>query len=102
MKYWLVLWRSKSAGGRECVAQTADLDLVRIVIDGLHTNFLLEDDEQDRVFEPAFIRTIPAAAAGLVRAIRQAAGRERPEEKDDQKNEGANNAGDVGSGGHNK
>lgn len=79
MKYWLVLWRSKGAGDRECVAQTADLNLVRIVVDGLHTNFLLEDDEQDR-FDPAFIRTAPAAAAGLAREIRQAAGSEWPEE----------------------
>ena len=88
MKYWLVLWRSKGAGGGECAAQTADLDLVRTVIDGLHTNSLLEDDEQDRIFDPEFIRTAPAVAARLAREIRQAASCEWLEEGSEE-NEGA-------------
>ena len=94
MKYWLVLWRSKGAGDRECVAQTADLNFVRTVIDGLHTNFLLEDDEQDRVLDPAFVRTAPAAAAGLVREIRQAASYEWPE-TESEAIEGAGTSGNI-------
>ncbi len=102
MKYWLVLWRSKGAGGRECVAQTADLNLVRTVIDGLHTNFLIEDDEQDRVLDPAFIRTAPAAAAVLTREIRQAASDDQAAsdewpEAESEEIEGAGTAGNIDS-----
>lgn len=70
------------------MAWTANLDLVRTVVGGLHTNFLLEDDEQDRLFDPDFIRTAPAVAARLAREIRQAAGYEWPEEGSEE-NEGA-------------
>ncbi len=88
MKHWLVLWCSQGAGGGEWVAQTADLGLVRTLIGGLHTNFLLEDDEQDLIFDPEFIRTAPAVAAQLAREIRQAASCEWPEERNEE-NEGA-------------
>ncbi|MGI4791258.1 MAG: hypothetical protein ACRYFS_20715 [Janthinobacterium lividum] len=80
------------------MAQTADLNLVRTVIDGLHTNFLIEDDEQDRVFDPAFLRTAPAVAAGLTREIRQAASYEWPETESEEI-ERANHAGNVESAG---
>lgn len=80
VKYWLVVWRSKDAGGGERMAQTADMGLVRTVIAGLHTNFAIEDDEQDRIFSSEFIRTAPAVAAQLTREICQAASCEWPEE----------------------
>ncbi|MGI4787972.1 MAG: hypothetical protein ACRYFS_03880 [Janthinobacterium lividum] len=60
----------------------------------MHTNFLLEDDEQDRVLDPTFIRTAPAVVAGLARAIRQAASREWTGTESEE-NEGADNAGNV-------
>jgi hypothetical protein len=79
-KYWVVVWRDLGTGGMECVAQTADLDLVKTVIEGLHTNFLIEDDEDDRIFDPEFIHSASAIAAGLAFRIRQAGCRGWPEE----------------------
>lgn len=54
------------------MARTADLDLVKTVIEGLHTSFLLEDDEDDCTFDPEFIHSAPAIAAGLTSRMRQA------------------------------
>ena len=78
--HWVVVWRGLGAGGMECVARTADLDLVKTVIEGLHMNFLLEDDEYDRIFDPEFIHSAPTIAAGLACRIRQASCHGWPEE----------------------
>ncbi len=54
----------------------------------MHKDFLLEDDEQDRIFDSEFMCTAPAVAAHLTCEIRQAASCEWPEEGSAE-NEGA-------------
>ena len=78
--YWLVVWQRTDAFHAKALAQTADMELVKTVIKGLHENHLLEDDEQDRIFDPEFIRSVPAVVAGLARRSRQAACRGFPDE----------------------
>ena len=73
MKYWLVLWCGEGTGRARCMARTADLDLVRTIVKGLHANSQHEDDEDDHVFDAEFVRSAPAVIDDLTRRIRQAA-----------------------------
>lgn len=70
-RYRLTLSRSKGVAYSQVVAYTSDPLLVRQVVAGLHRNWILEDDNKDRVVEAGFIASAPAAVAALDDHIRR-------------------------------
>ena len=75
MKLSVVLVSGGASTGYHIIARSADPYLVRQFIAALQNNRLLEDDEDDVIFDPIFLVEGDQMAAGLSAQIRQNAGR---------------------------